>query len=47
MSKKKHDVMAQERKNFIYGVEEDGVVKLTVHCGAAFRRKRRRRFLMK
>lgn len=47
MSKKKHDVMAQERKNFIYGVEEDGVVKLTVLCGAAFRRKRRRRFLMK
>ena len=28
MSKKKHDVMAQERKNFIYGVEEDGVVKI-------------------
>lgn len=28
MSKKKHDVMAQERKNFIYGIEEDGVVKI-------------------
>ncbi len=26
MSKKKHDVMAQERKNFIYGIEENGVV---------------------
>lgn len=26
MSKKKHDVMAQERKNFIYGIEENGKV---------------------
>lgn len=26
MSKKKHDVMAMERKNFIYGIEENGVV---------------------
>ena len=25
MSKKKHDVMAKERHNFIYGIEEDGV----------------------
>ena len=26
MSKKKHDVMAKERQNFIYGIEENGVV---------------------
>ena len=26
MSKKKHDVMAEERKNFIYGIEEDGKI---------------------
>ena len=26
MSKKKHDVMAMERKNFIYGIEENGEV---------------------
>lgn len=25
MSKKKHDVMAKERHNFIYGIEDDGV----------------------
>lgn len=25
MSKKKHDVMAKERHNFLYGIEEDGV----------------------
>ncbi len=26
MAKKKHDVMARERQNFIYGIEENGVV---------------------
>lgn len=28
MSKKKHEVMEQERHNFLYGIEEDGVVKV-------------------
>ncbi|MBR3299832.1 MAG: DNA polymerase III subunit alpha [Clostridia bacterium] len=28
MSKKKHDVMAKERQNFIYGIEENGVVSV-------------------
>ena len=28
MAKKKHDVMAQEKENFIHGVEKDGVVEI-------------------
>ena len=28
MAKKKHDVMIEEKRNFIYGMEEDGVVKV-------------------